>query len=150
MRKVTDGAVRKWIKAGRLPVHPDGIDPVEADAAIEANRSGSQLVKIAAPALEAPPLLRTSRGDFEAELAGIKVERARLALDKDRSEVIDIADVEEAVGELISQAQNRLLLMAHTLAEQLARTTEPVACRNILDHAIREALEGLSRYEVVV
>lgn len=152
-RGVSDAAVRKWIRAGRIPVHEDGIDPVEADAAVEANRSGSQASKIA-QAVEADvqtsagpqpdlPLRGPSRAEAEAALAATKAERARLALQRDLGEVILVEEAEQAVGEMIDVAKNLLLRIPDDLAKQLAASRDWVECRSILEHGVREALSAL-------
>ncbi|MCL5745014.1 MAG: hypothetical protein M1541_13995 [Acidobacteria bacterium] len=176
MRGVSDGAVRKWINAGKLPVHADGIDPAEADVAVASNCTGSQVSKIAeaaraclpAAAVPAPiaapaptaelPLCEPSReehpadslldqqptrADVEIELAQLKAERQKLALERERGEVIPVAEAEQAIAENIEAAKNELLLMPHRLAERLAASKDPAEVRSILEYEVRQALERL-------
>jgi hypothetical protein len=164
-RGVSEAAVRKWIRADRLPVHPEGIDPVEADAAIAANRSGSQVSRIAdaapaensQPSMDAAPQLplessqqertedkQPTRARAEADLAAVKAERARLALRRDLGEVVLVADVEQALGEVIETSKNLLLLIPETLADRLAASRDAMECRNMLEHEIRLALEAIA------
>lgn len=99
------------------------------------------------PALDlAPPV--GSLASAQRDLVGLKAEKAEIELQRLRGEVISVEEVEVAVGGLIAAAQARLLVVAHKVGEEVARTTDPVMCRHIIDHAIREALEELSLYKV--
>src|SRR5579883_751789 len=148
---VSLAAVRKALASGRIHALPDGsIDAAVADAEWAANTSET-MQRQAAPAmlpLEPPAGEERSKSDAERELTEVKLERQRLALERDKSEVIEVAEVKEVVGELITNAVGRALLAPHKIGDELAKLTDPVACQNVVEHAIREALEEISQYKV--
>lgn len=157
----SQAAVSKAVAAGRIHTLADrSIDPAMADAEWAANTSEVMQRPAAAPPAPpaapvqpvqpALPLTNASKSDAERELTELKVERQKIALARDKSEVIEVALVEEMVGELITSAQSRLLLVAHKIGDELARLKDPIACRNVVEHAIREALEELSQCRISV
>lgn len=114
---------------------------------LRARTTGDHAMATQQPALDlAPPA--GSLASAQRDLVGLKAEKAELELQRLRGEVISVEEVEATVGGLIAAAQARLLVVAHKVGEEVARTTDPVMCRHIIDHAIREALEELSQYKV--
>lgn len=86
--------------------------------------------------------------DAQLELVEKKVEKADLELARMRGQVLPVEKIEHAVGELIVTAKNRLMLVADSVADQVAGTTDPIACRNIIEHEIRLALEEISQWRL--
>ena len=167
---VSDNTVRKAIAAGKISLVNGQVDRERAELEWAANRDGRQPSKMSsaptAVALEGAsgpqasvqtpakaeqsnlPLEPPSLAQEQRKLVAVKVARAEMDLARARSEMIAVAEVEEVVGELISSAKSRLLRVAHKIGDEVARTADPIACRNVIEHAIREALEDLSRYQV--
>lgn len=168
-------AVQKALETERIHAEPDGrIEPDRSDREWASNTDGMKAhdaitaaavpaapaevpspraievappMPIQQPALDlAPPV--GSLASAQRDLVGLKAEKAEIELQRLRGEVISVEEVEVAVGGLIAAAQARLLVVAHKVGEEVARTTDPVMCRHIIDHAIREALEELSLYKV--
>lgn len=172
----TQAAVSKAVQAQRISTLPDGtIDPVIADREWEANTSDSmrrqkppapapQIPPPPAPADLAPaiaslaveqpalgfepPSEEPSKSDIEKSLLiekRIKLKRENDAAD---GELVRVAEVQNEVSELITNAQNRLLLLPARVADRLAATKDPAEVASILEKELRDTMEEQSRYRV--
>lgn len=170
-------AVQKAIESGRITLQADStIDPVVADQqwrenTLEMKQRDAQPVSTAsaesvpAAAALAPPvnppasvrveqqqppldLAEPTKTDLEKLVLNEKIEALRRENERRSGDLIPAAEVEQEVGELIVESQNRLLLMASEVSERLAATSDLATVRSILTDHIRHAMEGLSRYRV--
>lgn len=174
-RGVSDTAVHKAIRAGKIPTVNGKIDPAAADAAWTRNRDATQASKMAAAASAGPasdasaappaageaaalhtsatsPVPAESHAPAEGTIAhaqlqvlAAKAEKAQLDLQERKGEVIAVEEVEQVGSEIVETVKNRLLLIPDGIADRLAAIKEPLECRSILLHEITVALEELSR-----
>ncbi len=142
-------AVQKALEAQRIHAEPDGrIDFEMADAEWAANTDPMKAhavhksANLSAPVESSRPKESVAAQQFE--LLQEKTLTARTKRLQLQGEVIAVADVEQAVGEMIDTAKNLLLLIPDTRADQLAASKDPAECRSILEHDIREALQAIS------
>lgn len=63
-----------------------------------------------------------------------------------QGELIEVADIEPALGRMLTAAKNRLLLASHKCAPKVAVCADVHECAAIIDREIRAALDDLSRY----
>ena len=168
-RGVSDTAVRKAIKAGRIKKEPDGtIDPAKADAAWERNTNQAQQRKPSAnqgskirfaPANQddgfAPPVTLapgkptpvpkvTSGPDYQTSRAVKETYAARLAkLDfEERSKKLVNADeVRVAAFNLGRRVRDRLMTIPHRMGSVLASGLDSKQIEEILEKELRTALE---------
>lgn len=80
-----------------------------------------------------------------AKLLDVEVQREELALAKDRSEVISIADHEMLVSTLIIETKANLMAVGPRVAQCLVGLTSRVAIQQQVDKAVKEALSQLAR-----
>jgi pyruvate/2-oxoglutarate dehydrogenase complex dihydrolipoamide acyltransferase (E2) component len=157
-RSVNLSAVQKAIKSGRITATRGKIDAAQADTDWDANtdpkqqrgkHAAGQPQRQAAPqprqparAEEVPPLQKSR----EVE-AYYSAKRAKLDYRKRAAELVEVADMEREVGNMITSFRGRLLVLPGELAEKMAVEADPVTCREMLETGIYEALSELAQYE---
>ncbi|ABK45319.1 conserved hypothetical protein [Magnetococcus marinus MC-1] len=170
LRGVSDAAVRKAIKAGRISKEPDGtVDPAKADAAWERNTNPAQqreppASQVANPnanpgyappanppqrfASQTPPSppLKQGAPDYQTSRAIREAYSARLVkLDfEERSEQLVSSDeVKVSAFNLARRVRDRLFTIPHRLSSVLASENDAGVIEERLDQELRKALEEL-------
>lgn len=72
---------------------------------------------------------------------------AELELSKQRGEVVSLEVVSTVVGDQLSACKARLVAIPTKVAPVLVSVTDVTECRDIIDAAVREALNELSGYD---
>ena len=157
-RGVSEGAVRKAIKAGRIQKEADGsIDPVKADAAWDRNTNPAQQRQQTVPEKgleEAPvpsqpnvekrgsavPAYQTSRAVRETYAAKM----AKLDFEERSGKLVQADEVQVAAFNAARQVRDRLFCIPPRLAAVLAAESDAHAVEQILQQELRDALEVLN------
>lgn len=172
-RGVTDGAVRKAIKAGRIPVEPDGtIDPNKADAAWEHNTDpamqrmpGHPLPNTPPPPLP-PPSPKPARpvdtpqpqpGNEPQDPRGVPsyaLSRAikeafaakllRIEYEQKMGNLLEASTVTREAFEVASRTRDRLEKIPGQVSAALTAMTDRRAIETLLAKEIRIALEEIA------
>ena len=105
----------------------------------------------AAPAFDQPPppAMDVPRGSLAAaQLVKAQADAKRAALEVRRLEkrLLDSDEVSGAWSGMIVAAKAKLLVLGDELADRLAAESNPVACREMVDRKIHEALSDLAEY----
>ena len=164
---VSDTAVHKAIKSGRIPVEADGtIDPSKANAAWERNTSPAQQrkpvpVKPAPDKPSPPPVRQATQRPAEPEAgsstAGVPNYQMSRAVRETYNAKLTRLDYEERTGKLLNaddvakeafaiahRVRDRLLNIPSRMASVLASETDSKAIELLLSQELRIALEELS------
>ncbi|MBF0399659.1 MAG: hypothetical protein HQL90_02710 [Magnetococcales bacterium] len=173
-RDVTEGAVRKAVKSGRIPIEADGtIDPAKANVAWERNTSPAQqrkpepvLVRPAPDPTPAKPPLpsvrqpsqRPAEQDAGPSVAGMpnyQMSRAvretynakltRLDYEERTGKLLNAEDVAKEAFALARRVRDRLLNIPSRMASVLASETDSKTIEAMLSQELRIALEELSQ-----
>jgi len=130
-------------------------DTVQADrglspAALAANssKSGAPQADADTPESEAEPTERdeqdTSRGEAQRLREWIQLKQDKLELEEKEKRLIDAEEVRESVAGMVIASRAKLLVIGDELCEKLASLSSAVACRELVDNRIAEALEALA------
>jgi phage terminase Nu1 subunit (DNA packaging protein) len=148
-------AVNKAVKAGKIPLAPgtDLIDPAVADLAWAMNRDQAQKSAIAGdgphtraaspiamPALSVVPQEGT-RAEAELRKEQAKATLAEIQVQRAKGEVVEVADVQQALSELVMTVKARMLGIPGKLGLRFG-----LAAQRLAEDEIRTALEELSEY----
>ncbi len=173
-RDVTEGAVRKAVKSGRIPIEVDGtIDPAKANVAWERNTSPAQQRKpepvpvnpapAPTPAKSALPPVRQSPqrptepepGPSAAGAPNYQISRAvretynakltRLDYEERTGKLLNAEDVAKDAFALARRVRDRLLNIPSRMASVLASETDSKMIEAMLSQELRIALEELSQ-----
>ena len=152
-RGVSEGAVRKAIKTGRIQTEADGsIDPVKADAAWDRNTNQAQQretvvpEKVAAMSPQpqekrgAVPAYQTSRAVRETYAAKM----AKLEFEERSGKLVQADEIQVAAFNTARRVRDRLFCIPARLAAVLAAEGDAHAVEKILQKELRDALEELS------
>jgi hypothetical protein len=96
-----------------------------------------------------PPAMDVPRGSLAAaQLVKAQADAKRAALEVRRLEkrLLDSDEVSGAWSGMIVAAKAKLLVLGDELADRLAAESNPVACREMVDRKIHEALSDLAEY----
>jgi hypothetical protein len=166
-RGVSEGAVRKAVRRGKITLVGGQVDPEQADAQWEHNRDAMQASKMSAsiektesliepaPALPVPVAVQQqpldllpagSMGAVQRQHVAAKVKLAEMKVRQLEGELLPVAEVEQAWSDLVATAQSTLLAVADKVAHRLSISRDEAECRSIVDREIRDALLALSRY----
>jgi hypothetical protein len=144
----TLAAVQKAIASERIQLTDGWVDSDAADLAWGSNTNPSKVqtpgVQTSARA-EDPKEEHGSVAKQQLELLTEKTLTARTKRLQLQGEVVAVADVESAIGEMVQVAKNLLLRIPEERADQLAASKDPAECRSILEHDIREALTAIEQ-----
>lgn len=162
-RRVSEGAVRKAIRAGRIKVEADGtIDPVKADAAWDRNTNPALQRKQAAPkkksepppvstplpsppqagkSASAIPAYQTSRAVRETYAAKM----AKLDFEERLKSLVRADEVHVAAFNTARRTRDRLFCIPPRLAAVLAAEDDAHTIEQMLQQELREALEELNQ-----
>jgi len=170
-RGVSHTAVAKAIKAGRISIEPDGkIDPAKADAQWARNTLPSQnlntgatkpAAKVATPAVSTPVSSREVQAPLETRATAPDYQTSRAIREAYAARLAKL-EFEERTGKLISkdEVDIKYFQLARQLRDRMQQIPRKVApeivalvvadpdvrgVTDILDVAIREALEDLAR-----
>jgi hypothetical protein len=130
---VSQQAVNKMVRTGKIPSTHGRIDPVAADRAlapIDAEKSSNSISEA----------LRRK----EWALAGLREHE----LARKNGEVVDVAYVERCQTQVNSNIKQRLLGLPSKLTPRLVGIGSPAKIKTILEREIHETLEELSRIAV--
>lgn len=160
-RKVSRQYISKLVKEGVLPLKNGKIDPIQADAILEARReparqtqqqkTDQQAVQTAAQNIPAPT---RSVSDTELPTLLLKTriksesEKAKLLEIKAKVEAGKYVDVDEVRASAFKQARivrENILILADRLAPVLASISDPAKIHKILQEEHTKALEELSK-----
>lgn len=160
-RKVSRQYISKLVKEGVLPLKHGKIDPVQADAILEARREPAratqqqkkeqQAVQSAAQTIPAPT---RSVSDTELPTLLLKTriksesEKAKLLEIKAKVEAGKYVDIDEVRAFAFKQARivrENILILADRLAPVLASVSDPAEIHKILHKEHTKALEELSK-----
>ena len=129
---VTALTVRRWIDSG-LPAQKTGkvwkINTAEMFAFVRAMDAGKQV---------------DPTHDLDARLATAKVTRAEIEAAEAAGLVVEVALVEQAMGEVMSAARTRLLGIAPAVAVECAAAETPGECREIIGAQIAIVCEDIA------
>ena len=96
-----------------------------------------------------PPAMDVPRGSLAAaQLVKAQADAKRAALEVRRLEkrLLDRDEVADAWSGMIAAAKAKLLVIGDELADRLAAESNPVACREMVDKKVYEALAALAEY----
>ncbi len=166
---VSDTAVHKAIKSGRIPVEADGtIDPAKANVAWERNTSPAQQRKpepvnpVPTPTPVHPqpirqPSQRSTEQDAGPSMAGMpnyQMSRAvretynakltRLDYEERTGKLLNAEDVAKEAFALARRVRDRLLNIPSRMASVLASETDSKTIEAMLSQELRIALEELA------
>jgi hypothetical protein len=130
---VSQQAVNRMVRTGKVPSTHGRIDPVAADLAlapIDAEKSSNSISEA----------LRRK----EWALAGLREHE----LARKNGEVVDVAYVERCQTQVNSNIKQRLLGLPSKLTPRLVGIGSPAKIKTILEREIHETLEELSRIAV--
>lgn len=165
---VTEGAVRKAIKAGRITTVGGKIDPGRADREWQANtrsgQAGSRVAGRAEPgAVPAGPWESTdgdglgsvpggngSGADFAAARAARELYQSqvvKLGLDRQRGLLVRVDEVEKAAFALARKTRDQLRAIPDRLAAVLAAVPEPAEVRRILEEEVERICQEFAGAE---
>jgi hypothetical protein len=165
-RGISHPAVLKRIKSGKLSTVNGQIDPEVADREWAANRDQAQQRQkpaaakpdppaaprpSAAPAArQAPALPQDGRtfNDARTKREWVRLEREAMALAKEKRKLLDGDEVRQAVGIMIAEVRQKLLQIGPELGMKLALETDAVACREMVDARIFQALAELAEFRI--
>ena len=160
-RGVSEGAVRKAIKVGRIQTEADGsIDPVKADAAWDRNTNPAQQRQHAVPEQKvevaptphqppqtniekrgsAVPAYQTSRAVRETYAAKM----AKLDFEERSGKLVQADEVQVAAFNTARRVRDRLFCIPPRLAAVLAAESDAHTVEQILQRELRNALEELN------
>lgn len=77
----------------------------------------------------------------------LKIQKTQIELRRMNREVVPVADVVSLCQEIVSAVKNNLLHIAATIAPVIAKMDDTEDVEDVVDTAIREALEDLSRLQ---
>lgn len=123
----------------KLIVRPDG--EKKADLATFVRRWTDYSVSLARDGQE----YTLEEAKTEHEL--LKIKKTQIELRRMSGEVVPVADVTSLAQEIVSAVKNNLLHIAPTVAPVIAKMDDTEDVEGVVDTAIREALEDLSRLE---
>lgn len=160
-RGVTEGAVRKAIKSGRIPTEPDGtIDPAKADIAWEQNTDQAMQRGPERPATTAqfPKPSGAARADNEQQdprIPSYALSRSikeayaakliRIQYEKEMGKLVDRADVDRKWFEVGCRVRDRIQSLPSRMSAELAAMTDRKAIETFMDQELRNALEELAQ-----
>jgi len=75
-----------------------------------------------------------------------KASREALDLKVAERKLLDVEDVRAAVSGMVIAFRAKALVIGDSLADKLAATSDPIACRELVDARVYEALESLVEY----
>ena len=172
-RGVSDTAVHKAIKSGRIIPEPDGsIDPVKADSAWDENTDPAQQRKIpptptksqppktqlqptkptvitkpTGPIMQKPSPPKMVGPDFQTSRAVKETYAAKMAMldfEERTKGLINADEVRVSAFNLARRVRDRLLLIPHRIAAILAAEMEADKVEKILADELRKAMEELT------
>lgn len=154
MLGLSEGAIRKAIKAGRISVLADGLIDVEAAASALARNTDFEKKhrpRVSSPPPTAPENLpempEPPASPIYEQRTRVEAARAQLLeieLQEKRETLIQKAATEVAYGAKISATRDGLLSVADRLTPILAAESDPLKIHAILTAAIIEAMRLLS------
>jgi hypothetical protein len=131
-RGVSDMAVRKAIKSGRIVAESDGsIDPNKADTDWERNSRPTSK--------EVASDYYASRAERESYLAAM----AKLDLEEREGKLLDAEEVGKEAFSLARRVRDRLMLIPHRLGARMAMEADAMTAEQIIETELRKALEEL-------
>jgi hypothetical protein len=167
---INHSTLLRRVKTGAVTREPDGTFDVEkCRAQLAANTNlGKQAnakarkPKHATPSKDEPeasgepedqPPPETSEGDYAEACRQEKweaVRKKRLERRKREGELLELTEVRQAWGEMVSSARAQLLLLPAKLAPQIAFLSDVRECQAVIDTEIRSLLTVLSEYRPAV
>ncbi len=165
-RGVSDAAVRKAIKAGRIVKESDGtIDPVKADAAWERNTNPAQQrqsganpsanqgtqpkpVQASNPIRPKSPAGNPQGPDYQTSRAIRETYAARMAkldFEERNGDLLRADEVRVEAFNTARRVRDRLLTIPFRVASVLAAETDERKIEGILNQELRNAMEELSQ-----
>ena len=164
-RGVSEAAVSKAIKGGRISLIDGRIDPVAADAQWARNsrvRAGSgnpgRMARVAAPGAAGQPITAgrvadadgsTERGsdnywNSRSRREAAEAELAEIELAEKNREVIRVKAVETVWSQALGATREHLLQVRARLAPLLANESDPFKIEQLLDLEHNQALQHLA------
>lgn len=155
-RGVSEAAVSKAIKAGRISLIDGKIDPVAADAQWARNsrvRAGSGRAPAAAPMLPGPlggegdEPERPGGDDYwnsRSRREAAEAELAEIELAEKTGQVIQVKAVEAVWSQALGATREHLLQVRARLAPMLAAESDPFKIEQLLDVEHSQALQHLA------
>ena len=160
-RGVTEGAVRKAIKAGRIPSEPDGtIDPAKADAAWERNtdqamQRGAEKPAATAQRPQSPGASRTDTEQQDPRIPSYALSRSikeayaakliRIQYEKEMGKLVEVAEVDRKWFEVGRRVRDSIQSLPSRMSAELASMTDRKAIETFMDQELRNALEELAK-----
>ncbi|MBF0138604.1 MAG: hypothetical protein HQL65_20445 [Magnetococcales bacterium] len=152
-REVSEGAVRKAIRSGRILLEPDGtIDPDRADIDWEQNTNPAQQRNTSIPqgnALDDPATQQksTSVPDYQTSRsikAAYDARLAKLDFEVRSGKLVAFDDVQVEAFNLSRRVRDRLLNIPHRIAATCAAETDAMTIERTLIEELRSAMEELT------
>ncbi len=94
-----------------------------------------------------PSKAKALKDEVEVDLKSTKAELLRMELDEKREQLVHIEEVQRVLAPLFTALKTRILAISTRLAARIAATKEPRKVKELLDKAIRSALEEVSKLE---
>ena len=162
-RGVSEGAVRKAIKTGRIQTEADGsIDPVKADADWNRNTNQAQQRQPTVPEKKVEPILIPPQPDAEKRGSAAQgsavpayqtsrairetyaAKMAKLDFDERTKGLVKADEVHVAAFNTARRVRDRLFCIPPRLAAVLAAESNAHTVEQLLQKELRDALEALN------
>lgn len=139
---ITERHVSRLVASGDLPRDARGV--YDLGRCMQAYIKYLHAALAARSTMGADGTLTSSAGQ-RAELVGIDIQLARLALAKKLSEVISIVDHETIVSTMIIETKAALMSVGARVSQRIVGLTSATAIQQVIDAGVKEALFTLAR-----
>ena len=149
-------AVREACEEGRITLFPGNlIDPDQADREWAANTDPTRGVNVVAGMEKraagvangtpgAPPNGSVTFNAVRTQHEQMRLELTRVELEERRGNLVDVGEVRREQLAISRRLRDAVLQVSQQLAATLAACTAPEECKQMLDKALRAALEGVA------
>lgn len=135
-RGVSKMAVSKAIKSGRITLTKDGkINPLQADDEWKRNTSSTHKKGMIAPSLS----------ESQAIERAYKARMAKIEYEEKIGKLVSQEDVEKEAFQAARLVRDNMLLIGHTIGNQLALESNPKKCEDIVTNKIKEVLKNIAQ-----
>lgn len=149
---ISDVALLKAKKTGRIKTEPDGTYDVEACRVALAANSHPVQSRVARMQKRGPRVDSKAAPDdgsiAEAarQLEWEKLREKRLKVDREEARLVPLHEVNAFVAGMVIKARDEFLRIGREEAGALAQISDPVKCEEIVTARVVEALEKLTEY----
>jgi len=91
-----------------------------------------------------PTQAKADKIEAESQIQGTKAELLRMELEEKQAKLVHIEEVQRVLAPVFTALKTRVLAISSRLAARIAATKQPRKVKELLDKAIRSALEEVS------